>query len=147
MTNENRALHLLFHSETYPGLVKRKKTDVKFILWRNDTLGDYSSWTFFEVDGLCYVRQIVWKQHSTYKLQEPDTYGSESIISKEHLNSILQTISNMTGIKRQLSIDGIGFGIIYQDQCLECWDKTNLEKLESILEMVFQHYILIPPEF
>jgi len=53
MNTKDKALNLLFHSEAYPGMIKKEASDIKLILWRNDTLDEYISWSFIESNECC----------------------------------------------------------------------------------------------
>src|SRR5687767_14256243 len=78
-----KALHLLFHSEAYPGMEKKEASDVKLILLRNDSLGEYTTWSFIRSNGHYTVRRTIWKQRVAYHLSEPETFCREFIIPND----------------------------------------------------------------
>ncbi len=118
-SRELQAFNLLFYPERYPGLVKREPDNIKFLLWHNNVLGDYTSWSLFVLDTQYYVRRICWKQYTPYKLATPQTYGAENIFSKEVSTSIIEKFSSfeLDNFKNKskiplISIDSSEFGIL-----------------------------------
>ena len=93
-SRELQAFNLLFHPERYPGLVERDSNNIKFLLWHNHMLGDYTSWSLFIYDNQYYVRRIRWKQYTPYRLETPETYGAENILPKEVAISIIEKFSS-----------------------------------------------------
>lgn len=150
-TKEDKALNLLFHSETYPGMIKKEASDIKLILWRNDTLDEYITWSFIESDKCCTVRRVIWKQRVAYNLNDPETFCADAIISKnisiQLSNSFLKLMDDNIGVsKSEIFIDGIEYGIILNDKKLNWSNELQPDCLElsilyrntiAKLEMIF----------
>jgi hypothetical protein len=133
---EEKALNLLFHSETYPGMVRKEASDIKLILWRNNTLGEYITWSFIETNECCILRRVIWKQRAEYNLNEPETFCADAIISKNMFTLLSDSFlklnyDNIKVVGSKISIDGIEYGIIVQDKKF----KWNDESLLSCYEL------------
>lgn len=147
-----RALQLLLYPETYPGLMVRKITDRNILLWRNNSLGNYYSWSIFNNEQEYYVRRILWKQRHNWNILGPQTYGAEALISKTHVDDILSTLNNCHFNLHEITngttiIDGIYCGMITSmynvewvcdelpNTCkeLSLWYAITVSKLESFL--------------
>jgi hypothetical protein len=156
MHNET-GLERLFHPEKYPGLLVRDLAERTILLWRNNSLGNFCSWSIFSDTSTCYLRRIIWEQYTQFKLIDPSTYGAEVIISKQLSNKILTGFYNnliemndyMNRLKSALVIDGIYYGVITPTERLK-WlggtvgENENLHKgcLDAILqleEFLFNH--------
>ncbi|MBS0288133.1 MAG: hypothetical protein JSR17_12615 [Proteobacteria bacterium] len=124
-----KVLKLLLNSQTYPGLVQRKDNEVKLTLWRNNTLGNFISWTIFEVDNQYYLRQIRWEQRNSYLLNEPNTYGADIMVSQEIMHPIMKSVANfdfnLLAPKNGLTIDGVKYGINIKEKKVEWYDEPK----------------------
>lgn len=131
---EALALNKLFHPDIYPGLLKRSVSDMIFLLWKNNTLGDYISWSLFQaVSDKYYVRKIIWKQQAINKANIPVTYAAECLIPNQSVISIVNDlnqlkINNIINLQSEsygLIIDGIVSGFIYNNQKISWRDNGN----------------------
>lgn len=130
-TKENKALNLLFHSVNYPGMAKKEAKNVKLILWRNNNLKEYATWTFIETGECCIVRRVIWKQRTDYNLNEPEIFCADAIISKDMLSRINNSFERLNLDKiiiaesmKKIIIDGIECGIIFKNKNLK-WDNPS----------------------
>ena len=147
---KQKAIQLLFHPESYPGMSTRNATDIKLLLWRNNSLGDYTSWTLIQAGDRCIVRRVVWNQRSTYHLNEPETYCADALIENMQMHDILISLhtcldKNAINESNQLMIDGVLRGFIYQNikrewsqitavnnTEIDIWHKDTTDYLESL---------------
>lgn len=118
--NEQKALQLLFQPENYPGLVKRKSSEMELLLWSNNSLGDFTSWSLFQAEPNYSCRRVRWNQRAPYRLLEPETHAVEIILPKKIVESILIKFSEISFITHESSsgimIDGIEYGVIRKDK-------------------------------
>lgn len=140
------ALKLLFNPEDYPGLRVIYDKNIILQIWKNDSLGDFCTWTLY-LEGTTYVlRSVIWKQRFEYKLIKPITYAADTIIcsplSEELINLVQKTMSIQGAeIDNILMIDGIHWGINYFIQCgdmksIQIQEATYMEQIQYIINRI-----------
>jgi len=135
---KQKALDLLFHPESYPGMSIRAVSEIELLLWRNNSLGEYTAWALIQSGKDCLVRRIIWNQRSTYNLNEPEIYCADAITSIEEFNRILGTLhdslNNVTvNAPPTITVDGVWSGVLYQKRRIEWWGQPedNLDELSQ----------------
>jgi hypothetical protein len=134
---EQRALNLLFHPELYPGMPKRESSKIKIFLWENNSLGEYTTWTIFDDEGRNFIRKVRWEQRAMYRLENPETYCSETVITQEVVDKIISSFLKIKiemrdeNVKYNLCIDGVKRGVIFQGYEVE-WDSSSAQEVNAI---------------
>lgn len=139
LTREMLAREILFHPEVYPGMIKRDSSELIFLIWRNDTLGDYITWSLFRSDNnKHYVRRVIWKQQTLYKLKEPHTFAAEYLITQELASYVIEgflklNFDDLYYESSNLTIDGIESGLKTASNSVS-WQNTAPQKLAEWYE-------------
>jgi len=131
MITDLTAKELLFHPYKYPGIYLRNHDEIKFLLWKNNTLGDFCSWALFCSDQKYYVRRVLLKQDGLFKLKDQITFGAEAILKQELALSLIDNVSilninNNMHIEKNIYIDGIVNGIIMKNHEIQ-WTENDTE--------------------
>jgi len=116
-SQEQVAVEVLNHPQTYPALEAWPERELIFRIWRHPALDAYTSWLLRETNKTFYVRRLEWDRRFDCRCpqQEPTIYGSESILPTERailLLDKLRTISLTPFVSTpSIGIDGVIYGV------------------------------------
>lgn len=114
-------------------MVGRNREEIVFLLWENNMLGDYITWSLFISQKKYYLRRIIWKQRSPYKLETPEIYCQERQLPNKILNDIigeflsfdLASLEKINKEQKYLVIDSVEYGICLRDKRISWHHSSN----------------------
>lgn len=118
INQEEEGICFLESPENYPTLKEMKNAESIFRIWRYHSLSVCSSWLLYKQTEDFFVRRLEWdrtKDNLYFGDSKPTIYGSETEISKEQSEAIIEKLKS-TAIQPFLisdlvGIDGTTYGI------------------------------------
>jgi hypothetical protein len=127
---ERRAVSLLEHPESYPGLAIRERARVKLRVWRYPSFEPFASWAVLQASGSLFVRRVLWDQ-AQMQLPEPVTYGSEAPCEEAVFGELIAKLASIAlppfVVTGGIGLDGTRCGVAVEDNmssfCANWWEE------------------------
>jgi hypothetical protein len=129
-----KALALLEHPESYPGLPGHAGSRLLLRVWRYPSFTPYFAWAVIASRDVLFLRRVVWDQAARI-LPTPRTFGCEIPLQKgtfEPIMARLRTIQIPPFLPvPTIGLDGTSYGVEYGDFILSCkltwWETPPVE--------------------
>lgn len=155
---EEPAIACLERPETYSALEKWSEFETVFRVWRYPALRACSSWLLREEKKAFWVRRLEWDRYkdSAFPQGEPTIYGSETIVSTEDAQIIVEKFRGLSLQPflnpPQFGIDGETLGVETKSYYLKCrlswWSRPpeSWQSLAAWLEETTDYFDSLLPQ-